>query len=297
MTVKVNRDGEYFIEEFENGGHPVGTLKKLGKTKLPNGTTVNFLPDETIFSDTDFNFDVIKERVRESAYLLKNVKFVLKDKRSGKEDEFFFPEGIKTFVEDLSKDKELIGQIFDFSGKEQGVEVEFAGAFNTGYSEELHSFVNNVRTPEGGTHEVGVRSGLTRAFNEYFRSSDLLKDKEKNIDGSDLREGLIGVLSVHVPEEMLQFEGQTKEKLGSPTVKGITENIIYEQTKYYLLESGDFGQKIFTKAKEAQAARIAARKARDTVRKGKKGKKNDGLISGKLTPAQSMILSTMNYSW
>ncbi|BDR58411.1 DNA topoisomerase 4 subunit B [Xylocopilactobacillus apicola] len=286
MTVKVNRDGLAFKEEFKDGGKPVGTLQKLGKTKEPDGTTVNFLPDDTIFSEVDFNFDVLKERIKEAAYLLKNVRFVLKDKRTGRKEEYIFPDGIKTFVADLSKDKELIGQIFDFSGKEQGVEVEFAGAFNTGYSEVMYSFVNNVRTPDGGTHEVGVRSGLTRAFNEYFRSSELLKEKEKNIDGSDLREGLTGVLSVRVPEELLQFEGQTKEKLGSPVVKGITENIIYEQTKYYLLESGDFGQKIFAKAKAAQEARIAARKARDTVRKGKKSKKNDGLISGKLTPAQ-----------
>lgn len=286
MTVKVNRDGESFEEEFKDGGHPVGTLKKLGKTKEPNGTTVNFLPDPTIFSETDFNFDVLKERIKEAAYLLKNVKFVLSDKRDGKKEEFIFPEGIKSFVADLSENKDLIGQIFDFAGKDQGVEIEFAGAFNTGYSETMYSFVNNVRTPDGGTHEVGVRSGLTRAFNEYFRSQDLLKDRDKNIDGGDLREGLTGVLSVRVPEAMLQFEGQTKEKLGSPVVKGIVENIIYEQAKYYLLESGDFGQKIFTKAKEAQAARIAARKARDTIRKGKKSKKSDGLISGKLTPAQ-----------
>ena len=286
LIVKVNRDGESFMEEFKDGGHPVGTLKKLGPTKSPNGTTVNFIPDDQIFSNTDFNFNVIKERIQEAAYLLKNVRFTLIDRRNDQKEEFIYPEGIKTFVENLSIDKELIGQIFDFSGTDQGVEIEFAGAFNTGYHEQIHSFVNNVRTPEGGTHESGLRAGLTRAFNEYFRNSDLLKDKEKNVEGSDLREGLIGVLSVHVPEKMLQFEGQTKEKLGTPLVKGITENLIYEQAKYYLLEHGDFGQKIFTKAKEAQMARLAARKARDTIRKSKKSKKSDGLISGKLTPAQ-----------
>lgn len=286
LKVKVNRDGETYLQEFKDGGHPVGTLRKLGKTKDPNGTTVNFTPDGQIFSDTNFNFEVIKERIQEAAYLLKNVRFVLIDRRTNQEVAFIYPEGLRTFVADLSGSKELIGQIFDFSGAEQSVEIEFAGAFNTGYQEQLLSFVNNVRTPEGGTHEAGLRAGLTRAFNEYFRSSDLIKDKEKNLDGSDLREGLTGVLSVHVPEKMLQFEGQTKEKLGTPLVKGITENLVYEQAKYYLLEHGDFGQKIFAKAKEAQLAREAARKARDTIRKSKKSKKSDGLISGKLTPAQ-----------
>lgn len=286
LKVKVNRDGETYIQEFKDGGHPVGTLRKLGKTKDPNGTTVNFTPDGQIFSDTNFNFEVIKERIQEAAYLLKNVRFVLIDRRTNQEVAFIYPEGLRTFVADLSGSKELIGQIFDFSGAEQSVEIEFAGAFNTGYQEQILSFVNNVRTPEGGTHEAGLRAGLTRAFNEYFRSSDLIKDKEKNLDGSDLREGLTGVLSVHVPEKMLQFEGQTKEKLGTPLVKGITENLVYEQAKYYLLEHGDFGQKIFAKAKEAQLAREAARKARDTIRKSKKSKKSDGLISGKLTPAQ-----------
>lgn len=286
LKVKVNRDGETYLQEFKDGGHPVGTLRKLGKTKDPNGTTVNFTPDGQVFSDTNFNFEVIKERIQEAAYLLKNVRFVLIDRRTNQEVAFIYPEGLRTFVADLSGSKELIGQIFDFSGTEQSVEIEFAGAFNTGYQEQLLSFVNNVRTPEGGTHEAGLRAGLTRAFNEYFRSSDLIKDKEKNLDGSDLREGLTGVLSVHVPEKMLQFEGQTKEKLGTPLVKGITENLVYEQAKYYLLEHGDFGQKIFAKAKEAQLAREAARKARDTIRKSKKSKKSDGLISGKLTPAQ-----------
>lgn len=286
LKVKVNRDGETYLQEFKDGGHPVGTLRKLGKTKDPNGTTVNFTPDGQIFSDTNFNFEVIKERIQEAAYLLKNVRFVLIDRRTNQEVAFIYPEGLRTFVADLSGSKELIGQIFDFSGAEQSVEIEFAGAFNTGYQEQILSFVNNVRTPEGGTHEAGLRAGLTRAFNEYFRSSDLIKDKEKNLDGSDLREGLTGVLSVHVPEKMLQFEGQTKEKLGTPLVKGITENLVYEQAKYYLLEHGDFGQKIFAKAKEAQLAREAARKARDTIRKSKKSKKSDGLISGKLTPAQ-----------
>lgn len=287
LKVRVVRDGQAYEEEFENGGHPIGTLKHLCKTKDKNGTTITFKPDPTIFSTTTYNYETIQERIRESAFLLKGVKFTLTDEREPEHhDEFLYEDGIKSFVSYLNEDKDTMGDVFYFSGKQNGIEVEFSGQYNDGYSENFVSFVNNVRTADGGSHEAGARSGFTKAFNDYARKQDLLKNKEKGLEGSDYREGLSAVLSVKIPEELLEFEGQTKGKLGTPQARSVVDSIVYEQLSYYLMENGEFAQSLVQKAQKARDAREAAKKARDESRNGKKRRKKE-ILSGKLTPAQS----------
>lgn len=289
LVVTIVRDGVKYQEHFINGGHPDGTLKKIGKTKETSGTTVTFKPDPKIFSTTIYNFNTLAERLRESAFLLRNVKITLTDERPGQEqtETYHFPEGIKAFVDYLNEDKDTLGDIMYFEGIAQGVEVEVSAQYNDGFSETMMSFVNNVRTPDGGTHEAGLRSAWTKAFNEYARRVNLLKEKDKNLEGSDVREGLSAVISLRIPENILQFEGQTKEKLGTPEARTIVDNIITEQLGFYLMENGEFSQSLIRKSLRAREAREAARKARDEARSGKKKGKSERLLSGKLTPAQS----------
>lgn len=287
LTVETVRDGVEYEEKFKNGGHPVGTLKKIGKTKKKSGTTVTFKPDPAIFSTTHYKYDVLAERLRESAFLLKGVEITLKDERTGQEDSFHFKDGIKEFVAYLNEDKDTLGDVMYFEGKKDGIEVEVAAQYNDHYSETLLSFVNNVRTKDGGTHEAGMKAAWTKAFNEYARKVGLIKPKGKNLEGSDVREGLAAVISVRVPEKLLQFEGQTKEKLGTAEARQAVDNVVSEQLAYYLMENGEFAQSLVRKSLKAREAREAARKARDASRNGKKRRKRDRLLSGKLTPAQS----------
>lgn len=289
LTLTIVRDGFKYQEKFENGGHPVGTLEKVGKTRDPNGTRVSFKPDATIFTTVVYNYQTLAERLRESAFLLKGVKITLTDKRVGQEQEeiFQFDEGIKQFVEYLNEDKDTLGDVLYFDGDKDGVEVEVAAQYNDGYSENVLSFVNNVRTPDGGTHEAGMRSAWTKTFNDYARKVNLLKEKDRNLEGSDVREGLSAVISVRIPERILQFEGQTKDKLGTPEARKIVDAVISEQLGYALMENGEFAQMLIRKSLRAREAREAARKARDQSRSGKKRSKQERLLSGKLTPAQS----------
>ncbi|MSB43532.1 DNA topoisomerase IV subunit B [Lactobacillus ruminis] len=287
LTVNTVRDGIEYEEDFVDGGHPVGTLRKIGKTKKQSGTTVTFKPDKKIFSTTRFNYDTLAERLRESAFLLKGVKIVLTDERNDDQDVFLFENGIQEFVSYLNEEKDTLGNVMYFEGKKDGIEVEVAAQYNDGYSETIMSFVNNVRTKDGGTHEAGMKSAWTKAFNEYARKVDLIKSKDKNLEGSDVREGLACVVSVRIPEELLQFEGQTKGKLGTPEARAAVDGIVNEQLGYYLMENGDFAKELVRKSLKAREAREAARKARDESRNGKKRHKKDRLLSGKLTPAQS----------
>lgn len=287
LTVNTVRDGIEYEEDFVDGGHPVGTLRKIGKTKKQSGTTVTFKPDKKIFSTTHFNYDTLAERLRESAFLLKGVKIVLTDERNDEQDVFLFENGIQEFVSYLNEEKDTLGNVMYFEGTKDGIEVEVAAQYNDGYSETIMSFVNNVRTKDGGTHEVGMKSAWTKAFNEYARKVDLIKSKDKNLEGSDVREGLACVVSVRIPEELLQFEGQTKGKLGTPEARTAVDGIVNEQLGYYLMENGDFAKELVRKSLKAREAREAARKARDESRNGKKRHKKERLLSGKLTPAQS----------
>ncbi|WP_405076988.1 DNA topoisomerase IV subunit B [Limosilactobacillus reuteri] len=289
LTLTIVRDHVRYQEIFKDGGQPVGTLKKLGKTKAENGTTVSFKPDPKIFSTTVYDYNTLANRLRESAFLLKGIKIILTDKRAGqeKQDVFQFDNGIQEFVSYLNEGKDVLGKTLYFDGKQDGVEVEVAAQYNDGYSESLLSFVNNVRTPDGGTHEAGFRSAWTKTFNEYAKKVGLLKANDKNLEGSDVREGLTAVISVRIPERLLQFEGQTKDKLGTPEARKIVDAIVNEQLNYALMENGDFAQMLIRKALKAREAREAARKARNQARGGKRKGKKERNLSGKLTPAQS----------
>lgn len=289
LEVVIVRDGIEYKQSFKDGGKPAGTLKKIGKTRKPTGTTVTFKSDDTIFSATKFSYEILAERLRESAFLLKGVKISLTDER-GEEpihEVFLYEEGIKEFVDYLNEEKDTLTQVVYFSGTKEAIEVELAFQYNDGYSENVLSFVNNVRTKDGGTHEVGMKTSMTKAFNEYARKVNLLKEKDKNLEGSDFREGLAAVLSIRVPENLLQFEGQTKGKLGTPLARNAVDNVIGEQLGYYLQENSEMSQMLVRKAIKAREAREAARKAREESRTGKKRKKGESLLSGKLTPAQS----------
>ncbi|MBE9910718.1 DNA topoisomerase IV subunit B [Enterococcus mundtii] len=289
LTVTIVRDGIEYQQTFKQGGKPDGTLKKIGKTKKANGTSVHFLPDDSIFSTTKFSYDTLSERLRESAFLLKGVKIILTDLRGDEtvQEVFHYEEGIKEFVAYLNEEKDTLTPVVYFSGEKEGIEVEVAYQYNDGYSENVLSFVNNVRTKDGGTHEVGMKTAMTKAYNEYARKVGLLKERDKNLEGSDFREGLATVLSIRVPEHLLQFEGQTKEKLGTPIARSVVDNVMSEQMGFYLQENSEMSQMLIRKAIKAREAREAARKAREESRNGKKRKKGESLLSGKLTPAQS----------
>lgn len=288
LEVEVTRDGTVYRQRFENGGHPATTLEKIGKApKSKTGTKVTFMPDPSIFSTTEFKYNIISERLNESAFLLKEVTIVLEDKRTDQKEEFHYENGVQDFVTYLNEDKDSLTPVLYFEGKQDGFEVEVAMQYNDGYSENILSFVNNVRTKDGGTHEAGLKTAITKAMNEYARKVGLLKDKDKNLEGSDYREGLTAVLSVLIPEEHLQFEGQTKDKLGSPLARPIVDGLVAEKLSFYLMENGELAQNLIRKAIKAREAREAARKAREDSRNGKKNKKEKGLLSGKLTPAQT----------
>lgn len=286
LEVEVLRDGVLYTQTFKIGGEKVSSIKKEKTNRKGSGTTVRFLPSEHIFSTIVWSYETLAERLRESAFLLKGLTITLTDERTDTSDEFCYEEGIRNFIQYLNEEKDTLSPIVDFNSTIDGVETEFAFQYNDGYSETILSFVNNVRTKDGGTHEVGMKTALTKAFNEYARKVGLLKEKDKNLEGSDVREGLTAIVSLRVPEEILQFEGQTKDKLGTPVARSIVDNTIFEQLGIFLTENGEIAQELIRKALKAREAREASRKAREESRNGKKGKKKETLLSGKLTPAQ-----------
>lgn len=286
LTVTIERDGNVYRQRFENGGKPVTSLDKIGTTKK-TGTLIHFKPDPTMFSTTTFNFETLSERLRESAFLLKGLKIELIDERDQAKETFLYETGIEAFVAYLNEEKDALSEVVSFEGEHNGIEVDFAFQFNDGYSENILSFVNNVRTKDGGTHESGAKTAMTRAFNEYARKVALLKEKDKNLEGTDIREGLSAIVSVRIPEELLQFEGQTKGKLGTSEARSAVDAIVSEQLAYFLEENRETATLLVKKAIKASQAREAARKAREEARSGKKRKKSEATLSGKLTPAQS----------
>ncbi|MDP4524248.1 DNA topoisomerase IV subunit B [Bacillus halotolerans] len=286
LTVTIEREGFIYQQRFENGGKPVTSLEKIGKTKK-TGTLTHFKPDPTMFSTTTYNFETLSERLRESAFLLKGLKIELIDERNGQREVFYYENGIEAFVAYLNEEKDALSEVVSFEGEHHSIEVDFAFQFNDGYSENILSFVNNVRTKDGGTHESGAKTAMTRAFNEYARKVALLKEKDKNLEGTDIREGLSAIISVRIPEELLQFEGQTKGKLGTSEARSAVDAIVSEQLAYFLEENRDTATLLVKKAIKASQAREAARKAREEARSGKKRKKSEATLSGKLTPAGS----------
>lgn len=286
MEITVFRDGYTYFQRFENGGNPVGTLEK-GKPTRRTGTIIHFKPDESIFTSIVYDYETISERLRESAFLLKNLQIELEDERSETKDVFQYPDGLKSFVDYLNEEKDVLHSVAFFEGESNGIQVEFAFQFNDGYAESMLSFVNHVRTKDGGTHEFGARSAITRTINEYARRTSILKEKDKNLEGTDVREGLTAIVSVRIPEDLLQFEGQTKSKLGTPEARSAVDAVISEQLAYFLEENAETSKLLVNKSIKAKEAREAARKAREEARTGKRRKRKDALLSGKLTPAQS----------
>ncbi|PTF77559.1 DNA topoisomerase IV subunit B [Staphylococcus chromogenes] len=289
LTVQIHRDGKVVEQQFKHGGIPQTKLIAKGKTKK-TGTTVTFKPDPEIFKNaTSFNFDTLSERLQESAFLLKGLKITLEDRRADKErnEVYHYEEGIKEFVKYVNEGKETLHDVAFFQGESNEIEVDVSFQYNDQYSESIMSFVNNVRTKDGGTHEVGFKTAMTRVFNDYARRTGDLKAKDKNLEGNDIREGLTAIISVRIPEHLLQFEGQTKSKLGTPEARSAVDSVVSEKLPYYLEEKGQLSKALVKKAIKAQQAREAARKAREDARSGKKNKRKDTLLSGKLTPAQS----------
>lgn len=271
---------------FEDGGKKIGKLETIGTTKK-TGSKVTFKPDATIFSTTNFNYGTICERARETAFLLSGVSFSVEDQRSNKHDVFIYENGLVSFLEYLNDDRSTLTKPICFSGDSNGIAVSVAMQYTDDYQENIFSFVNLVRTIDGGTHEVGFKSGITKAVNDYAKKYGILKAKDKNFEGSDVREGLTTIISCSIPEDLLQFEGQTKGKLGSPAAKTACESLAYEKISFFLEENKEIAESLIKKMQKASLAREAARKAREEARKGKKGNKSEKVLSGKLAPAQS----------
>ena len=266
LEVDIFHEGKIYRQRYERG-KVMYPLKMVGDTDK-RGTEVRFLPDPTIFEETVFDFSVLKQRLREMAFLTKGLKIVLKDKRPEENVAltFHYEGGIREYVEYLNKSKEVLyPQVIYCEGKKGDVVVEVALQHNDSYNEGVYSFVNNITTPEGGTHLAGFRSALTKTFNDYARKNKLLKDSEQNLTGDDIREGLVAIVSIKIPEP--QFEGQTKQKLGNSEARGAVDSVVSEQLTYFLEQNPNVAKIICEKAVLAQRAREAARKARDLTRR------------------------------
>ena len=288
LTVEVAHDGELVRMEFADGGKKIGKLAHLGKTNR-TGSTVRFKPDPRIFSTTEYKYDVVCERAREEAFLLSGIAMVVSDKRNKKNETetYLYEDGLTAFLGYLHEDRNVLMNPVKFSGEANGIQVEVAFQYTDDYQENTYSFVNLVRTGDGGTHEAGFKGAFTKAINDYARKYGLLKAKDKNLEGGDVREGLTTILSVSVPEGLLQFEGQTKSKLGTPQAKTAVEAVVSEKLSFWLEENRNQSDTLVRKMLKASLARIAARKARDEIRKGKRVGKGEKVLSGKLAPAQT----------
>ena len=286
MNVIIYRDGKISEIDFENGGHVKNPLRTLGESKK-TGTIVKFKPDSEIFKNCNFSYTTICERMQESAFLLPGLTIEVIDEEDKKQVKYHYEKGLTSFVEYINEEKETLHKVISFSGTKQKIEVDIAMQYTNTYQESILSFVNNVKTSDGGSHEVGFKTGITKAFNDYAKSNNLFKAKDGTLDGSDVREGLTAVISLKIPEELLQFEGQTKGKLGTPEARSVTESITYESLKFFLEENKEVALNILDKAMKSKIAREAARKAREDARNGKSKSKIEKNLSGKLAPAQS----------
>lgn len=268
LEVDIYSEGKIYRQRYEKG-KVVYTLKVVGECEPEKtGTKVTFFPDDTIFEETVFDYDTLKQRFREMAFLTKNLKIVLRDEREEepKERTFHYEGGIKEFVQYLNKSKTPIyDQIIYCEGTKDNVYVEVAMQHNDSYSDNTYGFVNNITTPEGGTHVVGFRNALTKTFNEYARKNKLLKDSEQNLSGEDIREGLTAIISVKIEDP--QFEGQTKQKLGNSEARGAVDNVVSNQLEIFLEQNPSVAKMTVEKSVMAQRAREAARKARDLTRR------------------------------
>ena len=286
LEVKVYRDGKIYHQRFEKGGHPVKPLEIIGDCD-PNrtGTTVTFKPDPQIFEETtEFNYETLKSRSRELAFLNKGLRIILSDLRTGAKDEFLYNGGLREYVELLNKNKKPIhNDIVHVEGEEDNISIEVAMQYNDGYSSNIYSFTNNIHTVEGGTHEDGVRLALSRVINNYARANGILKEKDDSLTQDDVKEGITLVISCKHPNP--QFEGQTKTKLGNVEVRKIASNIFGAGLEKFLLENPDQARAIIDKVMLASRARVAAKKARELTRR--KGDLEITNFYGKLTDCKS----------
>ncbi len=286
MDVIIYRDGVISNIRFNDGGKVESPLKTIGES-TKTGTVVTFLPDYDIFKNCAFSYTTICERMQESAFLIPNLTIEVIDEDNKREVKYHYEQGLTNFIEYINEDKNTLHKVLNFTGSKNGVEVNVAMQYTDTYNENIISFVNNVKTTDGGTHEVGFKTGITKAFNDYVKMNNLLKGKDNTFDGSDVREGLSVVISLKIPENLLQFEGQTKGKLGTPEARSITESITYENIKFFLEENKEIALNIVEKAEKSKVAREAARKAREDARNGKGKSKIEKNLSGKLAPATS----------
>ncbi|MGG1619193.1 DNA topoisomerase IV subunit B [Paenibacillus sp. NRS-1782] len=293
LEVEIYRDGKIHRQRFEywqdkkgveHVGEPTTGLEVLGNTNK-TGTKITFKPDIRVFqAGIYFNYDTLAERLQEIAFLNSGLRIQLKDERSGKSDEYFYEGGASQFVAFLNEGKDVLHDVIHFNAEKEDVEVEIAIQYNAGYTETIASFVNSIPTRGGGTHETGFKTAYTRVMNDYARRTVMLKEKDKNLEGNDLREGMMAVISVKMAE--VEFVGQTKDQLGSASARSTVDAIVSEQIQRFLEENPQVAQTLIKKAVQASRAREAARKARDEMRSGKKRSESSNL-NGKLSPAQS----------
>ena len=286
LEVTTCYNGKIYQMRFSEGGSKVSKLEVLGTT-TKTGTKVRFMADKKIFGRIEYNHATILERVREAAFLTNGLKMILVDERNHQRDEFCYDNGLMAFVNYLHEDKDTLTPVVTFSGGNKKISVDFAFQYVDSYQENTYSFVNHVRTSDGGTHEVGYKSAFTKVFNDYARKNGFLKDKDNNLEGSDIREGLTAVISLGVTEDLLEFEGQTKGKLGTPEARNVVDNAVSEKLTYFLQENKEMADSLVRKMIKASQAREAARKAKEEARQGKKNPKQERLLSGKLAVAQT----------
>ena len=272
---------------FEDGGSKIGKLEKVGKTNR-TGSTVTFKPDPTIFKTVHFSYSTICERAQEDAFLLKGLKMIVRDKRKEEKEVIYqYEDGLKAFIDEVNQDHTPMHDSISFRGESNQIVVEGCFQYTDEYQENIFSFTNMVRTRDGGSHETGAKQAFTKVFNEYARKNGFLKEKDKGFDGNDVREGLTLVINLTIPEDYLQFEGQTKEKLGTPEAKPATEAVVSENLRYFLEENKEIANALVRKIIKAAQARNAARKARADIRNGKGKNRSERVLSGKLASAQS----------
>ena len=286
MDVLIYREGIISNIRFIDGGKVESPLKTIGNSNK-TGTVVTFLPDYEIFKNCSFSYTTICERMQESAFLIPNITIEVIDEDSNRQVKYHYEEGLTNFVEYINEDKNTLHKVLNFSGNKNNIEVNVALQYTDTYNENIISFVNNVKTTDGGTHEVGFKTGITKAFNDYVKANNVIKGKDNTFDGSDVGEGLSVVINLRIPENLLQFEGQTKGKLGTPEARSITESVTYENIKFFLEENKEIALNIVEKAAKSKIAREAARKAREDARNGKGKNKIEKNLSGKLAPATS----------
>lgn len=285
VEITIYRDGKQYFQRFEEGGRIIKKAKITSDSAKRHGTTVVFKPDPSIFSTTLIDYKLCALRLKEAAFLIKGLKAELIDERNDMSEVFKFDEGIVEYVKSLNEGKEAINEPTYLIGTYADIQVEAAFQYTSKtYSENLLSFVNNIRTKDGGTHETGFKIAITKAFNDYARMKGLLKEKDPNLDGVDIREGLTAVLSIRIPENILQFEGQTKNKLGTADAKTAVEQVVAEKLKFYLSEKGEIANSLINNALRAFRAREEARKARDSVRMIKEKTSKTINMIGKLSP-------------